>query len=155
MLSLYDWLLGQDIAHLDPAGTARRAADWEETEKAIRRAFDNENIAGRAVEEMRAKWIATDPLAARLRVLREGWPALRDRLAGHLMRADDMRELLATAGAPVTIGEIGLTPDRHRATVLKARWIRKRYTLLDMLADAGLLERAVAECFHAGHPLYA
>lgn len=155
MLSLYDWLLGQDIARLDPAEAARHAPDWEQTEKAIRNAFDNENIAGRAIEEMRGKWIAAEPLEKRLRVLRDGWPALRDRLSGHLMRVEEMREILSTAGSPVTVGDIGLTPEHHRATVLKARWIRKRYTLLDMLANAGLLERAVAECFHADHPLYA
>lgn len=155
MLSLYDWLVAQDIAQLDLKGAVRRAPDWRQTEQAIGSAFDNENIAARAIDEMRNKWTAPDRLEERLHALRDRWPALRDRLAGHLMRESEMRAILAAAGAPVTVGAIGLTPERHRATVLKARWIRKRYTLLDMLADAGLLERAVTECFHAGHPIYA
>src|SRR5690606_22985684 len=83
------------------------------------------------------------------------WSSLQRRLQSHLMRENEMRSVLSAAGAPVTVREIGLTPERHRATVLKARWIRKRYTLLDMLADAGMLERAVAECFTEDHPLYA
>lgn len=155
MLALFDWFIGQDFSSLDPRGAGEDVASGPALEQAIRAAFDNGEIADRAILEMRGKHVDPDALAARLEKLRRSFPVLRDRLSGHLMREADMRRLLAAAGSPVTIGDIGLSPGQHRATVLKARWIRKRYTLLDLLAEAGLLERAVAECFMDGHPLYA
>ncbi|WP_163267660.1 sn-glycerol-1-phosphate dehydrogenase [Chelativorans alearense] len=155
MLSLYDWLLDQDISAIDPAAATSRAPDWSAVEAAIDAAFPNANVARRAKEEMREKWVEHETLTVRLARLRDGWPALRDVLASHLMREIEMRDLLAAAGAPVTTREIGLSPERHRATMRNARWIRRRYTLLDLLADAGLLEPAVEACFPDGAPLYS
>jgi len=155
MLALFDWVVAQDLSRLDYAEVARRAPDWQGVENAVRIDFGNSNVAERAIGEMRDKWVSVETLAARLHRLKEEWSSLQRRLQSHLMRENEMRSVLSAAGAPVTVREIGLTPERHRATVLKARWIRKRYTLLDMLADAGMLERAVAECFTEDHPLYA
>ncbi|MGI6854489.1 sn-glycerol-1-phosphate dehydrogenase [Mesorhizobium sp. 1B3] len=155
MLALYDWLIARDFSNFDPAAASRAAPDWEETEATIRIAFGRGEVAERAIAEMRGKRIERAALAARLERFKRSWPALRQRLSDHLMRESQMRNLLAAAGAPVAVGEIGLSAARHRATVLKARYIRKRYTLLDLLAEAGLLERAVTESFPDGHALYA
>lgn len=154
MLALFDWLIAQDFSGFDGAAASRAAPEWTGIEAAIRSEFGESEVAGRAIVEMRGKRIERDALATRLATFKRNWPALRQRLSGHLMRQDDMRALLAAAGAPVSVGEIGLSPARHRATVLKARYIRKRYTALDLLAETGLLERAVAESFPDGHPLY-
>lgn len=155
MLSLFDWVIEQDLSTLDPPAVAASAPDWPAIEAAIGGAFSKSDIAARASAEMRGKWTTGEALVARLATLARTWPDLRGRLTSHLMREEEARALLSAAGAPVTVRSIGLTPERHRATVLKARWIRKRYTLLDMLDEAGMLERAVAECFDKGHPLYA
>lgn len=154
MLALFDWLIAQDFSDFDPAAASRAAPDWEETEETIRTAFGGGEVAERAIAEMRGKRIGEAALADRLDRFRRSWPALQRRLSDHLMRESEMRQLLAAAGAPVTVGEIGLSAARHRATVLKARYIRKRYTALDLLAETGLLERAVTESFPDGHELY-
>jgi glycerol-1-phosphate dehydrogenase [NAD(P)+] len=155
MLTLFDWLIGQDLSSLEPEAISRAAPAWPALEHSVRAAFANAEIADRAVLEMRDKHVERGVLAGRLQAFLDAWPILRERLSSHLMREADMRRLLSAAGAPATIEEIGLSPARHRATVMKARWIRKRYTLLDLLAEAGLLERAMAECFTDEHPLYA
>lgn len=154
MLALFDWLIARDFSDLDAAAASRDAPEWKETEEAIRSAFGRGEVAERAISEMGGKRIERAALADRLERFGQSWPALRRRLADHLMRESEMRKLLAAAGAPVSVGEIGLSAARHRATVLKARYIRKRYTALDLLAEIGLLERAVTECFPDGHPLY-
>ncbi|HWK64150.1 MAG TPA: sn-glycerol-1-phosphate dehydrogenase [Rhizobiaceae bacterium] len=155
MLALFDWLIARDFSDFDPVAASRAAPEWAQTEEAIRAAFGRGEVAQRTIAEMGGKRIERAALADRLRRFQQTWPALRQRLADHLMRESEMRDLLAAAGAPVAVGEIGLSAARHRATVLKARYIRKRYTLLDLLAEAGLLERAVTESFPDGHPLYA
>jgi glycerol-1-phosphate dehydrogenase [NAD(P)+] len=155
VLALFDWLIGQDLARLDVKAIAARSPAWPALEEAVGAAFDNGVIAARALEEMNAKWVSDEALVARIERMKENWPELRDRLRTHLMRESEMRALLAAAGAPARVREIGLSPAHHRATVLKARFIRRRYTVLDMLDEAGLLERAVAEALHDDHPLYA
>ncbi|MHA6644033.1 sn-glycerol-1-phosphate dehydrogenase [Mesorhizobium sp. A623] len=155
MLALFDWLIQQDFSRIDPLVVAARSPQWAAVETTIGEAFDNPAIMRRSLDETRAKWVAPEDLAARLANFRTVWPSLRQRLSEHLIRGSEMRALLVAAGAPATTRQIGLTPKRHRATVLKARWIRKRYTLLDLLDEAGMLDRAVAQTFHAGNQLYA
>jgi glycerol-1-phosphate dehydrogenase [NAD(P)+] len=155
MLALFDWLLGQDLSRFDPATASKAMPTWPALERSIHMAFTDAEIAERAAREMRDKHVEHRALADRLQAFADAWPALQARLSSHLIREADMRRQLAAAGAPTTVEEIGLPPERHRATIMKARWIRKRYTLLDLLAETGLLERAVAECFTDEHPLYA
>lgn len=45
--------------------------------------------------------------------------------------------------------EIGVTPTRLRSDLLAARRIRRRYTVLDLAAEVGLLERCVDEVVDA------
>ena len=79
--------------------------------------------------------------------LRAGRLTFGDVPAGdaHLPRADAMARDLALAGAPTRPQEIGVTPERLRATTRIAGAIRSRYTVLDLLGESGLLDRAVGE----------
>jgi glycerol-1-phosphate dehydrogenase [NAD(P)+] len=43
-----------------------------------------------------------------------------------------------------------MAPATLRADIERARMIRRRYTLLDLLDDTGLLERAIHEVFGKG-----
>ncbi len=70
------------------------------------------------------------------------WPDLSARLRVRLMPAPDMARALATAGAPSDATDIGVTRDYLHATLLKARFLRSRYTLLDLLDETGLLPQA-------------
>jgi glycerol-1-phosphate dehydrogenase [NAD(P)+] len=46
---------------------------------------------------------------------------------------------IAAAGAPATASDLGLEPRFYRSTVRHAREIRRRYSILDLAGDAGLL----------------
>ena len=84
-------------------------------------------------------------LVQRLEHLRALWPDLARRLSGRLWPADRMVAHLHTAGAPADPAEIGLGMADLRRAVLAARFLRSRYTVLDLLEECGLLQRAVAE----------
>jgi glycerol-1-phosphate dehydrogenase [NAD(P)+] len=144
-LALYDWLLAQDLTRIDPAAVAAAAPGLEAKKAAILLAFGAGEIAARSAEETAAKHAARPALQARLTRLQSIWPDLRVRLQGHLVTASAMRAALHAAGAPADPHEIGLTPARLRQTVLAARFLRSRYTLLDVLDETGLLPQAVAE----------
>jgi glycerol-1-phosphate dehydrogenase [NAD(P)+] len=150
MLALYEWLLARErpLADIDAALAAQ--PKWSATEKRVRAAFGDPALAQRAVVEMAAKQCEPAHLRQRLERFVEIWPALRERLAAGLPGAAAMRASLAACGAPSAAGEIGITPATLRADIQRARMIRRRYTLLDLLADAGLLERAINEVFGKG-----
>ena len=55
--------------------------------------------------------------------------------------------MLYAAGCPTGPVEIGLHWEDFEATYSKARTIRKRYTVLDLAFEAGILEECVDELF--------
>jgi glycerol-1-phosphate dehydrogenase [NAD(P)+] len=59
-------------------------------------------------------------------------------------------EQLRAAGAPTSPAELGLRPDDLKATYVRARMIRSRYTALDLAHEAGILEEIVEELFAPG-----
>ncbi len=55
--------------------------------------------------------------------------------------------MLDAAGVASRPFDIGLSRAHHQETVLSARFIRRRYTLLDLLAETDMLDMAVEEIF--------
>jgi glycerol-1-phosphate dehydrogenase [NAD(P)+] len=144
-LALFEWLLARDLTRLDPSRIARPDAAAEEA--AIAAAFADPRIAERARAETAAKRVDAATHAARIETIRAVWPELQARLAARMIPPARMRALLAAAGAPTSAGAIGVDPARHRATIAAARFIRSRYTILDLLSDFGLLEEALDALF--------
>lgn len=139
-LRMYDWLLSHTRLAIDPARMAGTSLAQKQEE--IARMFGVGEIADRAMAETRQKHIEGDAMRARLTHLQAIWPALSARLRARLWSAQKMADHLARAGAPCTQGDIGVDDDYLYRTILKARFLRSRYTILDLLDDCGLLEQA-------------
>jgi glycerol-1-phosphate dehydrogenase [NAD(P)+] len=136
MAALYEVVLARDYGSLDvdAAVAAWPSADEQEA----------------AVKENLAKYVEPDELRARLTVLRDNWPKIRDRAAEQLMPAAELRELLRQAGCPTSPAEIGLDGQRFKQTYVRSQMIRRRYTLLDVTKQTGTLEECVEELFAPG-----
>lgn len=72
------------------------------------------------------------------------WPELRKELEAIAVPVEVMHQALAAAGGATTARELGLDVDFYREAVIHAREIRKRYSALDLAADAGFLEAFAA-----------
>lgn len=143
-LRLFDWALGRDLSAIDREAVLAKAPTLDAKRAEIGESLPAA-LAERAEEETTAKHLGGDAHAARLDTLAREWPALRARLRDHLWRAPDLLNRLRDAGAPVTPGEIGVTAGHLRRTVRRARFIRSRYTILDLLDETGLLDAAIEE----------
>ncbi|WP_108658623.1 sn-glycerol-1-phosphate dehydrogenase [Acuticoccus kandeliae] len=143
-LKLYDWLIEKDLTALPIDEIVASAAPIETKEAEIASLMD-EALAQRAVVETRAKHADPDTHRARLERLTAVWPDLAARLTEHVKRADAMETLLIEAGAPTGPQDIGINHEHLRATVRAARFIRSRYTILDLIEECGLFEMAIAE----------
>lgn len=141
-LRLFDWLLAQDLTTLDAKARAAAAPTLDAKAAEITRLFGAGEIADRALAETRAKHIEGAALAERLAHLSRIWPDLRARLSARLWSPTRMAEHLAAAGAPVESTDIGVDADYLHRSILKARFLRSRYTVLDLLDESGLLDTA-------------
>ncbi len=148
--ALYDWLLARDLTALDVEARVAAWPTWPAVEAAVRRGHDIPPLADNAVEETRAKYLTPAQLRARLGRIQAAWPALRPRLAAQLLPAAALRDLLATAGCPTTPEAIGVDRATLRASYDLARTIRRRYTVLDLVYETGLLDAALADLFGPG-----
>jgi glycerol-1-phosphate dehydrogenase [NAD(P)+] len=146
-LALYDWLLERDLGRLDAARIVAEAPPLGEKAAAIADFFPDPAVAERAVAETAAKHLEPAAHRARLRAIAAAWPGLRDRLRARLPRAAAMRARLAAAGAPTRAAEIGVDARRLRRTIVASRFIRSRYTVLDLLDETALLDPALDALF--------
>lgn len=141
-LSLFDWLLMQDLGNLDIDQILSQTPDLKEREATPMRAIENPKIATKSMVELGAKFVSVDIQEARLRALQSGWSSLRDRLKTHLYRHDIMADMLHSAGAPAYASQIGITQDHLLSTLHAASFIRRRYTIFDLLHDIGQTKTA-------------
>ena len=148
--ALYERLLDRDLGALDTEAPQRAWPARDEVQEAVRAAHTTPGLDDAAVAETMAKHVDADTLGRRLRLLAERWPGLRDRLREQLVPAGRLRELLAAAGCPTRPSELGLTASAFRDTYERARMIRRRYTVLDLATEAGILGELVDELFAPG-----
>ena len=122
-------------------------ADYDD-DAALRREIEDTlgrgEVAAAATSEIAAKR-AIGSRTARVRRFAACLPELRPALSKRLLAPADMQQRLRTLGAPAHPGDLGLSVARMAADYRRARLIRRRYTLLDLLEDLGWLDRAVAD----------
>lgn len=135
---IYEAILARSVQEIDWDGAVERWPDLETQEGEVRALIDDPVMVTRALEEIRAKHVLKGVLRARLATLRDEWAVLHQRLRAQLIPANELRDLLQGAGCPVTPEESGLTPDQVRESVVVARQIRRRYTVLDLVLELGI-----------------
>jgi glycerol-1-phosphate dehydrogenase [NAD(P)+] len=148
--ALYERLLSRDLSRLDIPAICRSWPTRSQLEETVRQSHATSVLMAKAVEQSLAKYIDADQLGQRLSMIRECWPALRERLAQQLMTANQMCELLQAAGCPINSSAIGIVPARLKQSYHMARQIRSRYTVFDLAAETGCLSDCVDELFAPG-----
>ena len=75
----------------------------------------------------------------------QSWNDLRPVIAKQIVSSKELIQCLHNAGCPALPEDIGLDKERFRHTMETAQLIRKRYTVLDYLYEAGVYEDALDE----------
>lgn len=81
----------------------------------------------------------------RREILSKEWPSLSKKIAEQLYPVDKIVDLFRSAGAASTASQIGMTRSQVVRTLVRSQLIRNRYTILDVLDDLGLMEKAIIE----------
>ena len=101
-------------------------------------------IAKGMIEQSRAKALSAHAADALNGKLDDGWPGIRERLREVVLPFDALWDAMGAAGCQRTATDLGLDVDFYRDAVANARWMRDRFGGLDLLGDAGGLERFVS-----------
>ena len=145
--SVYDALRARGPTHFDLARRAWTYASWAEEEERIEAAFGT--LADGVKPEFRRKYRPWPALRSRLELLLDRWDEIWAELGPGLRSAGELRERLRQAGAPTTAQEIGRTEDDVISALRHGRYLRARYTVLDLAAELGLLDEAAQEIVQA------
>lgn len=150
--TIYERLLATPVDRLDIDRAVAAWPSWPEMEAIIRRSHDHPALVEKALEECRAKHLTPDALGDRLTRLRDQWPELAPKLRDQLLPVGQLRSLLRQAHCPTRPEDIGLTLTQLRESYLTAGHIRRRYTVFDIVHEAGLLNTIVDDIFSPGGP---
>jgi glycerol-1-phosphate dehydrogenase [NAD(P)+] len=148
--ALYEHLLMQPVPRLDFSSVCAHWADMSQLEPEIRNIFSDTEIAAKAIEETSAKYPSRAVLVQRLALLRRIWPDLSRRLGEQLMPANTLREMLTAAGAPGEPTQIGISHERLHRSFRESYYMRRRYTVLDLAMESGLLDCSLRHLFQPG-----
>ena len=135
MASLQQALLEADAPELvggDPEEAAVLAHFGLEIGPACWREFEPKRLAGERLREANER-------------LRSGWERLRTQVAERCYPVAALERVLMQAGAPTRPEDLGWPKAFYCDAVRHARELRNRYTFLDLAAQAGRLEKFVAE----------
>ncbi|MFN8523685.1 MAG: sn-glycerol-1-phosphate dehydrogenase [Chloroflexota bacterium] len=149
--ALYEHLLARDLSGVDVERLCERLESPNSVATRVRGSFPAGPRADAAVAESLAKHPESDLLRKRLELLSRRWPRLKGRLLDQLMPVAELRALLRTAACPSTPGDIGIPLDQVAESVRRARQIRRRYTVLDLAAETGLLDELLDEVVTGPH----
>ncbi len=135
--ALYEQVLERDLSKLDVEALCKAWPAQSQVESRIRAAFDLPMLVESSLQESLAKYINTDQLRQRLLLLKHKWPQLRERLKQQMLSTKELRDLLEAAGCPTDPAQIGIDAARLKESYELARYIRSRYTILDLIYETG------------------
>lgn len=91
------------------------------------------------------KFLPPPRLQERRRNIMERWGVLCGRIRSQMMPFSDLKHALSCAGCPVEPADIGLDASMLLRGIYVAQMIRTRYTILDLLYEAGLFSDIVGK----------
>ena len=138
-LKLYERLLA-----LDP-GSVKRLVDNDPVvedpdafEERMRDSFDD--IADAVLPFARRKYLDGPALQRRRQLIVARWESVRSAVSPAVIAAETSRRHLKAAGAVFRAADLGVSAQELAFAYQNARWIRDRYTVLDLAAELGVLE---------------
>lgn len=130
--AFYEQVLKTPLEQLDVEACCRAWPELEALETCAREQFVGTDFPEIGVQETKAKYVSKEQLAAQLQQLKEYWPQIRERLSMQLIPYKEVKQRLMAVGAPVEPEEIGISRARLRETFIRAQFIRRRFTVLDL-----------------------
>lgn len=148
--ALYEVMLNTPIDKINIEACCNAWPTAKELEKEATEIFKATDFPLIGVQETHAKYVSKAELANQLQILKENWPALKARLTAQLVPFDEAKKRLALVGAPTNPEDIGVSKEYLKQTYIRAQYIRRRFTILDVTVRTNLLSTWLTELFGKG-----
>jgi glycerol-1-phosphate dehydrogenase [NAD(P)+] len=137
---LYEQLINHPFEQLDVAACCAQWPELEQQEALAVKMFSDTDFLETVLTEIRAKYITKEKLAQQLETLKANWPAIKKRISDQLLPAAEVKRCLQLVGAPVEPEDIGISRERLRDSFLRAQFLRRRFTILDVAVRTSCLD---------------
>lgn len=148
--AFYEQVLNTPLEKLDVEACCAAWPEPDLAEKVALDMFAGTDFPNIGLQETKAKYVTREQLAVQLRQLKEYWPEIRERLSKQLIPYKEVKQCLRQVGAPTEPEQIGITRKRLRETFVRAQFIRRRFTVLDLAVRTGYMEKWLDGLFGEG-----
>ena len=146
-----EFLLEQDIEHLDVDKCVSQWPSWDEMEAEIRRVCDGKpGHLSRCLKESRAKYVDAEGLRKQLEALRAAWPVLKKDIRAQIYTFDEVYDKLKQVGAPYEPEMICVSRQHLHDTFALIPYMRSRFANIDITYRLGLLPALKERLFGKG-----
>jgi glycerol-1-phosphate dehydrogenase [NAD(P)+] len=136
-LGLWERILALNPADLDPEALAARQLD-----AGTIRQWIQDDWGDQVGAEVQAQWDekvqSPDALAKSIHIFRDRFTELQRELPQDLLPASTVAEVIEAAGGPTQPKDLFAPLEEYRNAQQRARYIRNRFTVLDLADDLGL-----------------
>jgi glycerol-1-phosphate dehydrogenase [NAD(P)+] len=150
VIALYEEFLKSPIATLDIEACCKAWPAPEALMEEALRLFKNTDFPEIGRQETMAKYISKEKLAGQLLRLKAHWDTMRQKISNQLVPFGEAKRRLKLVGAPVEPEEIGVSREYLRESFVKAQYIRRRFTILDIAVRTNMLDKWLDNLFGKG-----
>lgn len=145
--ALYEEVLQYPFEHLDIQKCCAAWPSAEALEQEARTLFVHTDFPDIGVQETGAKYIDAEALAKQLQLLKDNWFSIREKLKIQLVSFQEAKKCLELVGAPYEPEHIGLSREYLKKTFIRAQYIRRRFTILDLIVRTNTLDLFLDKLF--------
>lgn len=137
MSFLYERLVRMDFSSI----MERPSESWEERRENIEKVFSfSPIILEQVLPIAKVKFLEGDALKTRRKAILIALPKILRRCSVQLPPYGELRQAMKEVGCPISYADINTTKEDFFRAIRGAQMIRNRYTILDLLYEAGFLE---------------
>ncbi|WP_113661212.1 sn-glycerol-1-phosphate dehydrogenase [Pedobacter nanyangensis] len=145
--ALYDLVLKTDFENLDIPKALKQWPTLDQLKTQSLDIFKNTDFPEIGWQETSAKYIDHQLLKKQLQTLKDNWSDIKTRLKQQIVPFEEARARLATVGAPTEPEHIGISRAKLKETFVRAQYIRRRFTILDLAVRTGYLNQWLNQLF--------
>ena len=145
--ALYELLLKTSIKELDVDMCCELWPDYDEMTRTSKEMFKDSDFPEIGFQEFSAKYVSKTELAQQLNSLKDNWDSIATKLKAQLYPYEELKQRLQLVGAPTEPEEIGISRERLRESFIKASYIRRRFTILDLALRSAKMDEWLDELF--------
>lgn len=145
--ALYEHVLAHPFDQLDIDKCVEAWPSMEQLEAQATEFFKDTDFPTIGVQETAAKYVDKDQLREQLSILKNNWPKIKSRLEQQLISFKELQERLKLVGAPYEPEHIGVSREYLKNTFVRAQFIRRRFTVLDLIVRTNTVDYFLNKIF--------